>query len=187
MRIPPLVFTLLIITCVGCQKNSWETYTSNEGAFSVALPATPEETSEAVPSPAGDIIFHNTKLNQPMVLYEVSFADYPDTLFSIQSAEDIMEGLLYTYTVNGQVKPLKYSAIAMNGYSGREVEIFSPDGQLYIKARVYFVDERLYELTVITRKEHSRSVDIDQFLDSFQLIEPAEATGIRDRDSTQSQ
>ena len=123
-------------------------------------------------------------MNQRTALYEVSYADYPDTLFGIQSPDAILEGLLYTYTANGQVAPLSYKPIQLGENSGKEIEIFSPDGLLYIKVRAYFVGQRLYELTVMTRKAHSRSVDIDKFLDSFQLINHSEARDKSESDST---
>jgi hypothetical protein len=184
MKTTPLLLVIAVIGIAGCQKTRWETYDSAAGGFSVLLPASPEETTEFLPSPAGDIVFQKVNVDQPTALYEVSYADYPDTLFAIQSPGEILEGLLYTYTVNGQVKPLSYTAITLGEHQGNEVEIFSPDGQLYIKARAYFVGRRLYELTVITRKEHSRSVDIDEFLDSFRLIESAETIDISASDSS---
>jgi hypothetical protein len=163
------LLVLAIVVLTGCQRDRWETYTSEEGAFSVSLPGVPADTTTSLGSPVGEIMMHKFSLNQETALYEVTYSDYPDTLFEIQSVDDILNGLLYTYTADGRVPPLNVKIVSLGDYPGREIDILSPDNQLYMKIRAYMVGHRLYQATVITQKAHSLSVNVDKFLDSFQV------------------
>ncbi len=61
--------------------------------------------------------------------------------------------------------------IKLGDYPGREVRIAVDEGKKLFRARVYLVDQRLYQVVVFGTKDAATSKEADKFLDSFQLIE----------------
>jgi hypothetical protein len=60
--------------------------------------------------------------------------------------------------------------IKLGKHPGREIQIVAGGKRLF-RARVYLVDQRLYQVVVFGTKEAATSKEADKFLDSFKLAE----------------
>jgi hypothetical protein len=160
----------LALFLIGCEQSAWKEFSSSEGAFSILVPGTPNEQAISVNTEAGSIDGHLFMVGRKDMSYLVAYADYPDTLIQKRTPDAMLDGARDGAVANAQGKLLGELVISINGYPGRELKIESPDGQGIMKARIFMVGHRLYQVGVVTPKEKALSRNIGKFLDSFKLL-----------------
>lgn len=148
---------------------------SAEGRFRVAAPVALEETIESVAMPDGSsLALHNFIGEQNNRAYFVAYNDYPAEIIEQNDPQTLLDG-----TRNGSVQSMNgtlisESQITLNGYPGRELIAEAPleDGNiLAVKARIFIVENRLYQLFVAAPQAEISSADVDAFLNSFELLQ----------------
>jgi len=147
-----------------------EVFTSKEWKFKAKFPSKPKESSQKVAGVALTAYAVEGKDGA----YVVGVADLPipagETDKMIQDRLDgARDGAVKN--VGGKLQDSK--AITLDKkYPGREVSatIAQPKEGI-LRARVYLVGSRLYQVLVIGTKEHATSKEADAFLESFKVIE----------------
>jgi len=168
-----LVLWVIVVLISGCNIMGWKQYTSVEGGFSIQLPGEPQGQKIILDTQVGRTYLNMYTLNRKddNFIYSVGYVDYPDELFSLKSAEQILDDGRDGAARNVQGVLTKESNISIKGYSGREFTIEVGNGEAIVKAKLFLVGQRVYQLMVTTDKKWSDSYNIKRFLDSFQLIE----------------
>jgi hypothetical protein len=58
--------------------------------------------------------------------------------------------------------------IVLDGYQGKHFKLELPDGSVGTY-RIFYVDHRLYQLSVLTQPDGMAAEEVSRFLDSFKL------------------
>lgn len=164
-----LTLLVLVLLLTACQPADWKEFSSKEGAFSVLMPGTPTEQTQKADTQAGTIEVHMFIFEQNGAAYMVGYNDYPEAIVQQADPSKMLDGARDGMVSNTQGKLLGEQVISLDKYPGREIQIETSDGKLTMKNRVYLVNNRLYQVGVVTPKEESNSANITKFLASFKL------------------
>ncbi len=149
----------------------WETFVSEAGRFSATFPGTPTENIQegnvaADAGASGEIMLENVDENSGYVVFYQDFPMVPDGVPDEQ-IQTILEASRDGFVQDNEV--LSERDIELEGYMGKEIEVRMPEG--YMKARMYWVDSRLYFVVGgAPTKGDAIAQETDRFLDSFMLI-----------------
>ncbi|MCU0541658.1 MAG: tetratricopeptide repeat protein [Oscillatoriaceae cyanobacterium Prado104] len=151
------------------EAETWQEFVSDRGGFSVLMPGKPTETIKpANPQDnSGEEREFLLEMEDGNLVYYISYTDLPT--FSNQLNLNQIDGM-FNAARDAAVKGgrlIKESNLTLNEYQGRELEIEGTNG-LRIKARMYWVEPRLYLLMVVTSTNFTP--DSDRFLNSFRLL-----------------
>jgi peroxiredoxin len=149
-------------------------FRSEAGGFYVYTPASMTEEVQSVDVPnAGTIATHMFSGDRNNISYFVAYADFPEDLIAQSDPEKMLDG-----SVNGAVGNVNgvlvgQSKISLSGNPGREILANAklPNGQdATLKAHIYLVQNRLYQVLILSLKGQVSNDVMMQYLDSFTLI-----------------
>lgn len=174
MSVKRLLILALVAALVatGCQQAGWTTFSSREGGFSVLLPSPPTEQRQTVNTVAGPIeayFFVVDRQKQDRFVYTVAYSDYPDAVVEKRDPGAILDGARDGAVKNVRGRLLSELSLSLGGHPGREINI-AVEGTHTIRARLYLVNNRLYQVSVLAPSEKLGSKNVGQFLDSFTLL-----------------
>ncbi|MGH9599194.1 MAG: hypothetical protein ACRD27_04985 [Terracidiphilus sp.] len=145
-----------------------QTFTSNDGRFSVLLPGSPTQKALSFPLPSGaasNIYEFWVVLDNDNVTYIVMYNDYPPN-YANDGAQNVLartrDGAAKGKTLTSDV------AIDLNGVPGRAFTVTGKDGSLY-SVHQFLNGKRLYQLIVVYNKDHPATLT-DQFMNSFRIF-----------------
>jgi len=174
MRIRLWMIGLLIFSLMGCQKDSWQKFSSEEGAFSIKLPGAPLEQVATVDTDAGPVEFHLFILDtfgRDGIAYTVAYSDYPDSVMQAGAPDSIFNEVRDRALAKLQGELTSDLEVTLGEHPGREIRIQTTDGEFYIDFHLYMVGTRFYQVIVETHRDKSTSPEIQKCFDSFKLIE----------------
>jgi len=154
----------LVSDCTGAE---FAEFTSAEGKFKAMMPGTPKEKTRTV----GGIAFESYTVEQQNGAYLAAFADLPipdgeseeQTQTRLDGSRDGM-----VQAIGGTLT--SSSKITLKGKQpGREILASLPDNKGIVRARVYMVGKRLYQVQAIGTKSWVESAESTKFLDSLSL------------------
>jgi len=102
----------------------------------------------------------------------VGYSDYPEEMVKESDPEKILDGSRDGAVRNANGKLVLENKISLDGNPGRELVIDAKGkgGQdATMKARVFLVKNRLYQVMVVAPKGQVSGAEIDDFLKSFKL------------------
>ena len=166
---------------VGAQPAEEETFstensfTSEEGYFSISFPGEPTESSQEISTEIGPMTIVMYTYENRNGVYLASYSDYPDEIIELSDPNEILNGAQSgaVGNVNGQLVSSKDIDIA--SYPGKEIVFNIPKSKRIPpggigKAQIYLVDNRLYQILSIEGGSKV-SAAANQFLDSFELLD----------------
>ena len=173
---------ILITILLAIAQPGDNTYHSDDGSFSILSPGDFVEKYQEMTTDIGDIEVYtllcqpDTK-NHPNFLYLINYYDYPEGVQDedAQSDEEFIKNL-FDESVDQSLtsldgKLLYTSNITLQEkYDGRINRISYNDGDSMVKSKMFLVDNRFYFLQVYTTKNNSLNLEMDEFLDSFKVL-----------------
>lgn len=158
----------LIILIFGCAER-WQRYSSDAG-FSIEMPGEPEGKKIIIDTELGQNYLYVYMLKkQDGMIYSIGFIDYPNELFNKKSTEQLLNDAREGAVRNVGGKLVSESQISIKGYPGREVVIASSGGQGSLQARIFLVNNRLYQLMFAPAKGNTLSRNARRFFESFEI------------------
>lgn len=161
---------LKISGALASEAGIWKEFSPKEGGFSVLLPGTPVARKEAAIAEKnlGPSQVYVLVLEDESGVYGINYEDFPNLPPQLTPAQinTLLNAWRDDFVKNSKLKSDR--PIALNGYLGKEVEIENGEG--VIKARIYWVNERLYRVFVVADSEEVFADGGDKFLNSFKLI-----------------
>jgi hypothetical protein len=150
------------------QPADWETVIVEEGSFTVSMPGRPEHDVMRDETPQlGKVEVHTLRYRDAATTFMVGFVAYEsavamDARAEIESNRDhLVRGVKATV--------LEQRDIGFEGGSGIE---FTAESTAYrIKSRVYFRDNRSYQLIAAVRKGEQDAAAVERFLGSLRLLQ----------------
>ncbi len=146
-----------------------QTFTSQDGRFSVLLAGVPKENTQVIPLKGGGsttIHMFWVELEDDNISYLVMYNDYPANY-----ANGDPQSVLAT-TRDGSLAAEKAVLLTdtptnLNGIPGRAFTATDPKGTNYT-AHQYLKGKRLYQLIIVSNAAHSATLT-DLFISSFQV------------------
>lgn len=172
-----LIILSLILITNGQEKNdekntfsSWINYSSKEGKFQVKFPEKPKLSIAKLDTVAGVRENNWFTVNQPGKQFAVSYTDF-QTLPKMNE-KDLKQN--YDNVRDGTVKQTNAKIISdkdiwLNDYFGRELVMKLGDET--ITARMYLVDQRLYQAIFTIKDKYKNETETQNFLNSFVINE----------------
>lgn len=153
----------------GCGKTNldeFKEFVSEPGKFKVLMPGTPKEQMQNAAGVAFKM--YTAEVRDGGVI--VGFGDMP--IPKGESATDLqkrLDGARDGMVANTKSTLTGSSNIMLGNYPGREVLADLPNNQGKLRARVYIVDGRMYQVMMIGKANWSGWSKQDQFFNSFAL------------------
>lgn len=156
---------LLLVSVFGAGQSSQ--FRSTEGRFSITMPGQPTESVVTVSkgtweNHSNTFTYTDADLNQYMVAYSDRTNAEPRKATNEEVFDKIRKGLL----IATDGKLLRESAVTLNGIVGREL-VIERSGDSVQTERLFFVGDRVYQVSVEVKKQTSQTVDVNGFLNSF--------------------
>jgi hypothetical protein len=154
----------LLLLCGG-DKAEFEEFASKEGRFKVQMPGTPEEKTQTV---AG-VTLNLFLLEETDGGYAVAYADLPIAADEkVEAIQKRLDGARDGMLRNINATLVRESKITLKGkYQGREIEANLPDKKGLLRARLYVVNKRLYQVMVVGTTDYVRAESATKFLGSL--------------------
>lgn len=176
---------VVVVGCVlaACTRDSeWKELTVHEGGFSVLMRGQPEYQRQMLETPAGRMQAHLYSADGADAYFAVGYSDYPLALVLGGSPDKLFEGVRDTWVrrLEGRLTSAD-DRITAGSYPGYA---FSANGKAkgagaILDARLYLVDQRLYQIVAISRRHAVSQGIVNRYLDSFKLIEAAQVGTVR--------
>jgi serine/threonine protein kinase len=145
----------------------WQEFSSQEGRFSVMMPGKPQpEAMDTGSGITGGKIF---TVDTGGIFYGVAYSDYESNIVSGQTTDQLLNGAKEGVLYNTEGDLLSDNEIWIDSYPGKELRVQAPDNML-LRQRLYLVENRLYQVIIVTDNETAYAADIDKFVQSFKLI-----------------
>jgi hypothetical protein len=148
--------------------SGWVEYRSDDGKFTVLLPADPDVQTQLADTAAGAVQITMALAELDDHAAGVSFNEIPQG--AAADPEVLLEGGREGAAENLNGTVVSDKPITLGAYPGTEFVVEAPDDIIYT-ARVYVANDRLYQVLFITTKDKLDKFDVQAFFDSFTLLE----------------
>lgn len=147
----------------------WTMYSPEGGRYRIDMPGTPAVNAVPISRGAQSVNMNEASVQLPGAAYLVSYADYPDRVY-LAGSSDVMldrvrDGMSAGHTLRGEKK------VTLGRQTGREFVVTQADGTNTV-ARIFWVRNRLYQVTVAGGAGIDSQPDTRRFLESFALVRP---------------
>ena len=167
------LLALCALVLASCSRSEWQTLEVSEGGFSVLMRPQPNFLRMPVETPAGRAMAHLYSSDRPDAYFAVGYTDYPLAAMVGTAPDDLFAGIRDTWIRRIDGRLGISSPVRLNRqYPGLEftAEGRVKDADTFLHARVYLVDQRLYQVVAMGRKGEISQGVINRFLDSFKKI-----------------
>lgn len=168
----------LLISCEQPQKDVVK-FQDKNGRFKISFSVKPtitEQSGETVYGKTTTYSFKAEPKNDDNISYEIHYVDYPESFadtLSIESIYAVFNGSQTTNMNSDDIELIGNFNHNILGYIGREFRWKYVNLQKLSRVRFYMVNNRMYILSVNTKEENNFNLGINQFFESFELINTA--------------
>jgi hypothetical protein len=161
------VFLLLVSAGCGTGLGELKEFSSAEGGFKVKMPGSPKKQSQ----PAAGTTLHTYSVEGRSGAMIASYGDMPIPAKEPEAKiQDRLDGARQGMLKNVNATLVKETKIQLpGGHPGREITADLPAGKGIMRARIFLVDTRLYQILVVGVPTFANSTDATTFLESFEL------------------
>jgi len=159
------------LSLAACGSRDWVEVRSQEGRFSIKMPAPPTESTRLVETAAGTIALRSWELDQQDFKYLVSFSDYPDAFLASRDPEAILDAASEGANTFVAGTRLEETPISLGKNPGRFLVLLDASGERVMQIRLLLVGRRLYQFGIVTRRQDRSAAEVDRFLDGFALLQ----------------
>jgi hypothetical protein len=175
MRKYARVLILAALLAGGCKSEppAPAKFTSPEGGFSILVPATLQAKTQDVVIGDAKLTVHAFVGGTDLLRFFVSYMDTTDQALTEVGADDILRQAEAQLVGSNGAVITSDAEVSLDGFPGREVTFDSgpnTNPELSVKARIFLVDLRLYEILVAIPKGDVSTVANNAYLQSFQLL-----------------
>ena len=172
------------VFAASCGKPSeWRSMDIAEGGFRMLMRGQPHVSNQQLDTPAGRMGAHLYSSDRPASYYAVGYSDYPLAFAVTENPDAIFKGVRDTWLrrIGGRsIGPDRKLTLA-GKYPGVE---FTAEGNAkgaaaYLQARLFLVDQRLYQVIAMGRKGEVPQGDVNRYLNSFRLVAQGEVGSIK--------
>ena len=169
---PVLLVSALMVTACQSEQVTTATFSSEVGQFTIAEPAPFQETQQSVETPVGPVDIYTYTAETDQSAYVVAFSDYPPQMVSQSEPEMLLDSSRDGAVNNLGGTLVSEEKIEIEGNPGRSLIISADTGtneSAIINSHIYLVDNRLYQILVVSPESQKPTTDPKAFLASFSL------------------
>lgn len=174
---------LILITAAACTPSEWRELAVSEAGFRVLMRGDAVYVRQELDTPAGRMSAHLYSSDRPDAYYAVGYSDYPLAIIIGARPEEIFAGVRDTWLRRTQGKLISSNQeLTLDGqHPGMEftAEGKSGDVDTFVQARLYLVDQRLFQVIAMGPKHAVPQGTINRYLKSFALIPTEEVGSVR--------
>jgi hypothetical protein len=167
-----LITLLTALILAGCAAKFKE-FHSEAGNFSVKAPVILAEQPQTIDMTSGKAEAHTYLAESDGFLYVAAYSVFRDEIINQGDPEELLNNARDSMLASLSGKLVLETRKSLEDYPGRElvVDMKMSDGtDGVMKARIYLVKNRLYQVMALVSKGDEDDVSITKFLDSFKLI-----------------
>ncbi len=180
----------VLVLLGGCQPEDqpddqpvevWQEFAPQGAGFAILLPGAPAGETRSEQNSAGLTEIHRLSLEREgdRPSYRVESFRYPEKVgdtfgtMAERQPEDFFgaTGRYLATELGGTVS--RETVVSLDGHRGTEVHVDGPEGRTTI-ARIYFIGDRLYRLSVATPSGEASQDQVRRFFASFRPIAPSD-------------
>ncbi len=149
-----------------------QVFTSQTGKFSISAPVSLKETTQSVDTQIGPIELHMFSADASNASYMVGYSDYPAEIVNQSDPQKMLDGSGQGMAQNMGGTIVTANQISLNGNPGRELVVTatSQNQKITVKANIYLVGNRLYQVMIGLLSSDFNETTADSFLKSFKLL-----------------
>lgn len=142
--------------------------TAEDGAFSIRFPAKPEFSVEPTETEIG-VLSNNMYIYEHGIelSYMIAFSDYPQEYIGQYEPEGMLKGAMEGFVEATGMTVEKQEKIDIKGHEG--IDFMASGGGYWGHMRDYLVENRLYQVGILSTSGPVNEVDTEAFLNSFKL------------------
>jgi hypothetical protein len=152
-------------TTTDANTGGWVKFTSSLGAFSVLMPALPEEKTETTPSDHGPYTTHMFISKDTNNVYLIGWVDY-DPSFAFNKRSELMANR-DTFIKGINATLISSQTLILDGYDAIEFTA-ETQGRIF-RSRVYMVGRRPYQIVIGYPKDAADQTLVNRFFNSFKV------------------
>ena len=168
-----MLATMAIVIVTACTPSEWHELAVSEGGFSILMRPEPYYAKQQVDTPAGRMLAHLYSSDRRDAYFAVGYSDYPLALVMGTAPDALFAGIRDTWVrrIEGRLVAGDRVTLAKQ-HPGLE---FVAEGKIqgedaFLHARLFLVDQRLYQIVAIGRKGEVAQGLVNRYLNSFRLI-----------------
>ncbi len=162
---PPQTTPTATPSTTGIPSNTWSTFTSETGRFSVLMPGKPTDSSKTVDSQPGPYTTHLFVLRSGADVFVVGWVDY-DPRFNFERQAEL-EANRDNFVKNLNATLLETRNLKIDGFQA--IEFAAETEDRIFRSRVYMVGRRPYQIIIGSPKNLDDSVKVNKFFNSFKV------------------
>ncbi|MGH8632394.1 MAG: hypothetical protein ACREU7_16720 [Burkholderiales bacterium] len=157
----------LALSAAAAEDGEWRTITVDSGSFSISMPGEPEHNVTRDETPQlGKIEVHTIRYRGTPTTYLVGYVSYASDVPMDPRTE--MESNRDHFIQGVGAKVIEQHDIGLEGGTG--IEFTAESAGYQIKSRVYFRNNRSYQLIAAVRKGEQDTAAVERFLGSLRLL-----------------
>jgi hypothetical protein len=169
-----IVISLIILTLPACSKKDrkWVKYTAGDGSFSIKMPENYTVSEEKENTIFGKQVVHYVSW-KPSALsldifksFQVKYTDCPQGM----PADTVLNRYIADRIKAFDEVKVEPQSIHIGHYPAREVIYDPPSDIVIIIVKECVADNRLYDISVIAKRNFPTNVESGIFLNSFQVL-----------------
>lgn len=167
------LFFFVAINATSAQQE-WHTFKPNGERFEISVPGEMKNGEKKLLTDVGEVHpvtwLYEGKADDKNNLYMISYVDYPDSTFHLDSIaliSDFLKVSMETHLADLGGN-LAYNSDAPYGlFPGIIYRASYNENKYVVKCRMLLIGNRFYALQVYTKSEKSLNSDMNRFLESF--------------------
>lgn len=165
-----VVLIICAFSTVSLAAASWKTFTSSADKFKVDFPNKPTFSTKKVKIPDSDLVIkHNTYKSEgpKQRLYYVIVTSF-NLKLDTSNPDENLKSLVNDLVVSDKGNKLASSKLGkFKGY--RSIDFLILNGTFYMKGKMFFVNQKAYELAVASFGDEYDSSEYNKFVNSFSV------------------
>lgn len=173
------ILVIILFSTFTCAQSDWIEYNDKEHNFKINFKQKPVTSIDSS-------VFNDYPLNtyywevepedstHENSYYSISLVSYPSDFIHSDSAFNVVEGFINS-TQNSILEDetfslLSSSLLEKNGYPGKSFKWKNDSNGIFFEYEVYLIENKLFQLSVVSREGKNHNIFIEQFFKSFELI-----------------
>ncbi|HTY08301.1 MAG TPA: hypothetical protein VMF29_03975 [Candidatus Edwardsbacteria bacterium] len=166
--IQAIIALVLVVLCAGCAKPPLTQYVVDDGTWAILLPGTPKRSVTPVQTAIGPIDMIQYSSGGGNSYTALAYADYPSFIANAP-ALSLLEGARDGALKNTNAKLVEDKERHLGEFLGKEIKADLPVAGYGMRAFIFLVKRRLYQIIIVGTKDEISSARADSIFFSFEL------------------
>ncbi|MDI6739722.1 MAG: hypothetical protein QME74_05100 [Candidatus Edwardsbacteria bacterium] len=152
----------------GCGRSPLKEYVVEDGSWAILLPGTPKREVSTIQTAIGPVDQIQYRVGNFNRQYAMAYADFPSFITSVP-AQGLLDGARDGALKNTNARLIDDRARHLGEFLGKEIRAELPNTDIQMRAFIFLVKHRLYQIIVVEPKNGIGSARTDSIFFSFEL------------------